>query len=129
MARLSIFDRAPAPELSFVQEETSLRRPIGGTTVWRRQLENLLRVGELPFVEIQEMPTSRWDHPGSGGRIQVLRFADGTAVGRADDEYAGRPVSQPRQLRLLELRYGIIRAGALTPGESRAFIEQVLREA
>ncbi|WP_411081856.1 helix-turn-helix domain-containing protein [Streptomyces sp. cmx-18-6] len=128
MARQSIFDRAPAPELSFVQEEASLRRPIGGVEVWRRQLENLLRLGELPFVDIQVMPTSRWDHPGTGGRIQVLKFADGTAVGRADDEFAGRPISHPKQLRILELGFGAIRARALTPEESVTFIEQVRGE-
>lgn len=41
MARQSIFSRTPAPELSFVQEEATLRRPVGGVAVWRRQLENL----------------------------------------------------------------------------------------
>ncbi|MFJ9639996.1 helix-turn-helix domain-containing protein [Streptomyces sp. NPDC101178] len=128
MARQSIFSRTPAPELSFVQEEATLRRPVGGVAVWRRQLENLLRLSELPFVDIQVMPTARWDHPGTGGRIQVLKFADGSAVGRADDEFAGRPISHPKQLRILELRYGITQARALTPEESRAFIEQVLGE-
>ncbi|WUS98658.1 helix-turn-helix domain-containing protein [Streptomyces sp. NBC_00708] len=128
VARQSIFDRMPAPELSFVQEESSLRRPVGGVAVWRRQLDNLLRLGELPFVDIQVMPTSRWDHPGTGGRIQVLKFADGSAVGRADDEFAGRPIAHPKQLRILELGFGIIRARALTPEESLAFIEQVRGE-
>lgn len=79
-------------------------------------------------VEIQVMPTDRWDHPGTGGKIQVLKFPDGSAVGRTDDEYGGRPVSDPRYLRILELRHGIIRAGALTPQESQAFIERVLGE-
>ncbi|THA32528.1 XRE family transcriptional regulator [Streptomyces sp. A1277] len=128
VARQSIFDRVPAPELSFVQEESSLRRPVGGVAVWRRQLDNLLRLGELPFVDIQVMPTSRWDHPGTGGRIQVLKFTDGSAVGRADDELAGRPIAHPKQLRILELGFGIIRARALTPEESLAFIEQVRGE-
>lgn len=128
MARRSIFDRAPAPELSFVLEEVTLRRPTGGTMVQRRQLERLLEVGKMRNVEIQVMPTKCWEHPGTGGRIQVLKFGDGSAVGRTDDEYGGRPVSDPRRLRILELRYGIIRAGALTPGESMAFIERVLGE-
>jgi transcriptional regulator with XRE-family HTH domain len=128
MARRSIFDRSPAPELSFVLEEVTLRRPFGGTMVQRQQLERLLEVGQMRNVEIQVMPTNRWDHPGTGGRIQVLKFNDGSAVGRTDDEYGGRPVSDLKQLRVLELRYGIIRAQALTPGESRALIEQVLGE-
>jgi transcriptional regulator with XRE-family HTH domain len=128
LARGSIFDRSPAPELSFVQEEVTLRRPVGGTMVLRRQLEHLLEVAQLPHVEIQVMPTARANHPGAAGRIQVLKFGDGTAVGRTDDEFGGRPVSDPRQLRILELRHGIIRAQALSPGESLAFIEQALGE-
>ncbi|MFE9783016.1 helix-turn-helix domain-containing protein [Streptomyces sp. NPDC005775] len=128
MARRSVFERDPAPEFSFVQEEVTLRRPIGGARVMRQQLERLLEIGGLRNVDIQVMPTCRGDHPGSGGRIQVLKFGDGSAVGRTDNEFAGRPVSDPRQLRILELRYGIIRAQALSPGESLAFIEQVLGE-
>lgn len=128
VARHAVFERSPGPEFSFVQEEVTLRRPTGGRMVLRRQLERLLEVGELPNVEIQVMPTERADHPGTGGLIEVLKFGDGTAVGRTDGDFSGRPVSDPKRLRILELRYGIIRAQALTPGESRAFIEQLLGE-
>lgn len=128
MARQSIFERSPAPEFSFVQEEVTLRRPIGGTMVLRRQLERLLEVGELRNVEIQVMPTACGGHPGTGGLIELLKFGDGTAMGRSDGEFGGRPVSDLKRLRILELRYGIIRAQALTPQKSRAFIEQALGE-
>ncbi|MGP3636631.1 helix-turn-helix domain-containing protein, partial [Streptomyces sp. 24-1644] len=128
MARRRIFERAPAPALSFVQEQVTLCRPIGGTMVLRRQLEHLLVVGKLRNVEIQVMPTSREDHAGMGGGIEVLKFGDGTAVGRSEGAFAGRPVSDPKQLRILELRYGMIRAQALAPRESLAFIEQMLGE-
>ncbi|MFB6809707.1 helix-turn-helix domain-containing protein [Streptomyces sp. NPDC056387] len=128
MARQSIFQRSPGPALSFVQEEVTLRRPIGGTMVLRRQLEHLLEVIQLPNIEFQVMPTNREDHAGMEGLIELLKFADGSAVGRAEGAFHGRPVSDPRQLRILELRYGIIRAQALTPRESRAFIEELLGE-
>lgn len=128
MARQAIFERSPAPALSFVQEEVTLRRPIGGTMVLRRQLEHLLEVGQLRNVEIQVMPTRCTDHAGMGGLIQMLKFADGKAVGRSDGAFGGRPVSDPKQLRILELRYGIIRAQALTPGASLVFIEEMLGE-
>ncbi|RII22133.1 hypothetical protein DSC45_00200 [Streptomyces sp. YIM 130001] len=128
MARRSIFDRDPVPALSFVQEEVTLRRPVGGTMVWRGQLERLLEVGQLRNVTIQVMPTHREEHPGTGGLIEVLKFPDGAAVGRSEGAFNGRPVSDPKQLRILELRYGMIRAQALTPRESLAFIERVLGE-
>jgi len=128
MDRKKIFQRSPAPELSFVLEEVTLRRPIGGRAVLRRQLEHLAEMAQLRNIQIQVMPTDRWDHPGMGGRIQVLKFGDGTAAGRMDDGYGGRPVSDLKHLRILELRYGIIRAEALTTRESLAFIEQLLGE-
>ncbi|AZM57665.1 transcriptional regulator [Streptomyces sp. WAC 01529] len=128
MARRSIFERAPSPDLSFVQEEVTLRRPIGGRMVLRRQLERLLELGQLPNVEIQVMPTDHEGHPGTAGLIEVLKFGDGTAMGRSDGAFNSRPVSDPKQLRILELRYGIIRAQALPPRESLAFIERVLGE-
>ncbi|MFI6204787.1 helix-turn-helix domain-containing protein [Streptomyces sp. NPDC051041] len=128
LARRSVFERSPAPALSFVQEEATLRRPVGGRMVWRRQLEHLLELGKLRHVSIQVMPTDIEDHFGTGGLIEVLKFPDGTAVGRSDGAFAGRPVTDPKQLRILELRYGMIRAQALTPRESRALIEQMLGE-
>ncbi|MEW2567523.1 Scr1 family TA system antitoxin-like transcriptional regulator [Streptomyces sp. NPDC057621] len=128
MARQSVFDRDPAPDLSFVQEQVTLERPVGGTIVLRRQLERLLEVAQLPQVEFQVMPTAWWDHPGLNGPIELLKFEDGTAVGRSDGAFNGRPTSDPRQLRVLELRYGIIRAQALSPGESVAFVERALGE-
>lgn len=128
MARRSIFERSPAPTLSFVQEEVTLRRPVGGRMVWRRQLERLVELGQLRNVSIQVMPTDCEEHFGTGGLIEVLKFSDGTAVGRSEGAFNGRPVSDPKQLRILDLRYGMIRAQALTPRESRAFIEQMLGE-
>ncbi|MEU3304922.1 MULTISPECIES: helix-turn-helix domain-containing protein [unclassified Streptomyces] len=128
VARHSIFDRSPAPDLSFVQEEVTLRRPIGGRMVLRRQLERLLQIGRLRSVAIQVMPTDCEDHAGIDGGIEMLKFRDGTAVGRSEGVLVGRPVSDPKQLRILELRYGMIRAQALTPRESLGFIEQLLGE-
>lgn len=124
LARRSVFQRDPAPALHFVLEEAALRRPLGGTMVWRGQLEHLLEVGQLHNVVLQVMPLNCEVHSGLDGSIEVLKFPDGTAVGRSN----GRPTSDPKQLRILELRYGTIRAQALSPGESLAFVEQLLGE-
>ncbi|WP_442814020.1 helix-turn-helix domain-containing protein [Streptomyces sp. NBC_00151] len=128
MARQSIYDRDPAPALVFVQEEVTLRRPLGGRMILRRQLERLLEVGQLRNVTIQVMPTDREEHAGMQGETQVLKFEDGTAVGRSEGAFNGRPVTEARQLRILELRHGMIRAQALSPRESSALIEHVLGE-
>ncbi|MCI3153630.1 MULTISPECIES: helix-turn-helix domain-containing protein [Streptomyces] len=128
MDRQSVFDRNPAPAIHFVMEEAPLRREIGGTMVWHRQLERLLELGRLWNVTLQVMPTKSDAHPGLDGRIELLKFADGTAVGRGDGAFNGRPVSEPRQLRILELQFNTIRAQALTPRESLAFLKRLLGE-
>ncbi|MEV0172944.1 helix-turn-helix transcriptional regulator [Streptomyces sp. NPDC050803] len=128
LARQSVFERDPAPSIHFVLEEAVLRRPVGGTMVWRRQLEHLLEIGRLHNVVLQVMPMSCEVHSGLDGRIEVLKFPDGTAVGRSDGAFSGRPTSDPKHLRILELRYGTIRAQALPPWESLALIEQLLGE-
>ena len=128
MARKAIFERDPTPTLNFVQEQVTLERPLGGKMVLRGQLEHLLELGQLRNVTLQVMPTEREEHAGVHGLIQVLKFADGTAVGRCPGAFNGRPVSDLRDLRILELRYGMIRAQALTPRESLAFIERTLGE-
>ncbi|MFI1363139.1 helix-turn-helix domain-containing protein [Streptomyces griseochromogenes] len=128
MARRSVFERSPAPSLGFVLEEAVLRRCVGGTMVWHQQLEHLLEVGRLRNVTLQVMPTNSGAHPGLGGRVEILKFPDGTAVGRSDGAFNGRPTSDPKQLRILELRYGAIRAQALPRQESLVLIEHMLGE-
>ncbi|MGW1668969.1 helix-turn-helix domain-containing protein [Streptomyces sp. NPDC002324] len=128
LARQCVFARDPAPSIHFVLEEAPLRRQVGGTMMWRQQLERLLEVGRLHNVTLQVMPTNTEPHPGLDGRIELLKFSDGSAVGRSDGAFSGRAIHDPKHLRILELRYGTIRAQALSPRESLAFIEQLLGE-
>lgn len=128
MARQDIFHRKPTATLTFVQEEVTLRRPIGGRMVLRRQLERLLDVGRLRHVEIQVMPTDREDHAGMGGELRVLKMNDGSTVGYSEAQLTSRVVTSPREVQVMEMRYGIIRAQALSPRESLALIDKLLGE-
>ncbi|MEU9070543.1 helix-turn-helix transcriptional regulator [Streptomyces sp. NPDC048109] len=126
MARKSVFERVPHAQLTFVQEEVTLRRPLGGRMVLRQQLEHLLEVGRLRHVEIQVMPTDREDHAGMAGSLQLLKLRGGKAFGHSEAQLHNRVITDPQEVQTLDLRYGIIRAQALTPRESLALIEKVL---
>ncbi|MGW5342855.1 Scr1 family TA system antitoxin-like transcriptional regulator [Streptomyces sp. HUAS TT3] len=128
MARQAIFHRHPMPALTFVLEQVTLERTIGGPAVLRAQLEHLLDVGAMRNVEIQVMPTKCEDHAGMGGHIQVVKLEEGSTVAYCESQVASRLITDPRDIQLLELRYGIIRSQALSPRESRAFIEKALGE-
>ncbi|WP_309095318.1 helix-turn-helix transcriptional regulator [Streptomyces sp.] len=128
MARKAVFDRVPRALITFVQEETTLRRPLGGRMVLRQQLEHLLEVAKLRHVSIQVMPTDREDHAGMAGPFRVLKLQEGRTLGHFEAHLHNRVISDPRDAQVLDMRYGMIRAQALSPRESLAFIEKVLGE-
>ncbi|MFF3089739.1 helix-turn-helix domain-containing protein [Streptomyces nojiriensis] len=128
VARQEILRRHPAPLLTVVQEEAVLRRPIGGKMVLRRQLEHLLEVGQSRSVEIQVMPTAVDEHAGLAGSLKVMRLKDGTTVGHNEVQLVSRLITEPKEVQILDMRYGMIRAQALTPRASLTFIEKVLGE-
>ncbi|MGW2275471.1 helix-turn-helix domain-containing protein [Streptomyces yangpuensis] len=128
LARQQILRRHPAPLLTVVQEEAVLRRPIGGKMVLRGQLEHLLEVGRLRNVEIQVMPMVVEEHSGLGASFTVMRLKDGATVGHNEVQLSSRLITEPKEIQILDMRYGMIRAQALTPRESLMFIEKVLGE-
>ncbi|MGP2442252.1 helix-turn-helix domain-containing protein [Streptomyces sp. JW3] len=128
MARKSFLDHVPHCMFTFIQDEVTLRRPIGGKLVMRRQLEHLLDVGQMRHVTMQVAPTDQEEHAGMAGSFQVLKLRGGKTVGHSEGQLYSRLITDPREVQKLEMRYGMIRAQALTPRESLAFIKKVLGE-
>ncbi|WP_077801059.1 helix-turn-helix transcriptional regulator [Streptomyces sp. JHA26] len=113
---------------SFVQCESTLRRPIGGKMVMRGQLERLLEVCAFRNVDLQVLPLNREENSGLDGSFRLLRLRDGTTVGHVEVAHISRVIAEPKEVQLLDIQYGIIRAQALSPRESMALIEKVLGE-
>jgi transcriptional regulator with XRE-family HTH domain len=128
LARQHILAEAPLRVFSFVQCESTLRRPIGGRMVMRRQLERLLEIGCSRNVDLQVLPLDREDNAGLAGSFRLLRLRDGSTVGHNEVQLVSRVITDPKEVQVLDIRYGIIRAQALTPRESLAFVEKVLGE-
>jgi hypothetical protein len=128
MERQKLFSRRPAPLLSFVMEETVLRRPLGGKAVLRGQLEQLLLYGHERNIEIQVMPTSREEHAGLAGAFTLLHIGDQRRMAYMEVQDESALHSEPKRVGAFESTYGVLRAQALTPRESLAFIERLLGE-
>ncbi|MGW0994410.1 helix-turn-helix domain-containing protein [Streptomyces sp. NPDC002523] len=128
LARQGIFDRRPEPHLSFVIEEAVLLRPLGGESVWRGQLEQLLLVEGKRNVEIQVMPLSRQEHAGLAGPFTLMEMKDGRRIAYAEVQGDSRVHTERQRVRELERTYGTLRAQAHTPAESRRSIEKLLGE-
>lgn len=94
----------------------------------RGQLERLLAVGGFPHVDLQVLPLSHEENPGLAGSFRLLRLKDGATVGHLEVQHISRVIADPKEVQLLEMRYGAIRAQALSPRDSLALIEKVLGE-
>lgn len=128
LARQDIFDRRPAPLLSFVMDESVLQRPYGGRAVLRGQLEHLLLAGQRRNVEIQVMPIRCEESAGVDGPFTVVTQRGGKKFVYIEAQGTSALQTDPDQAALAAARYGIIRSQALTPRESSAFIEGLLGE-
>ncbi len=128
MLRQETFSQWPAPLMSFVIEEAALRRPIGGAVVHRGQLEQILLTGQNRNVEIQVMPLQREEHAGLAGPFTLIETKAGQRIAYAEVQKSSSLYTERTPVRELEAQYGIIRAQALTPRESMAFVEGLLGE-
>ncbi|WP_381794121.1 helix-turn-helix domain-containing protein [Streptomyces niveus] len=128
LSRQTIFTRKPLPTISFVIEEVVFRRPIGGSHVVRGQLEQILLCGQLRNVEIQVMPIEREEHAGLSGPFTLIETEEGRRIAYVETHKTSRLHSERKTVREIEECYGILRAQALTPRESLAFVEKLLGE-
>ncbi|MEU4926959.1 helix-turn-helix transcriptional regulator [Streptomyces yokosukanensis] len=126
LSRQQVFERSPAPVVSYVLEEVVLDRPIGGHQVHAGQLRHLLQVGSLQNVEIQVMPTYVEEHPNMDGAFNLLFPKGHPQVAYTEVQGFPRLITDGEEVRKIADRYGIMRAMALSPTESRKLIEKKL---
>lgn len=128
LSRQQVFVRWPAPIVSYVIEEVVLDRPIGGRDVHAEQLRRLLTVGLMRNVEIQVMPTKVEEHPNMDSAFNLLTPKKHAQVAYTEAQGYPRLITDPEEVRAIADRYGIMRAMALTPNETRTLIAKKLEE-
>ncbi|MDX2675896.1 helix-turn-helix domain-containing protein [Streptomyces sp. NY05-11A] len=128
LSRQQLFSRRPAPVVSYVIEEVVLDRPIGGRDVHAVQLQRLLTVSHMQNVEIQVMPTRVEEHPNLGSAFNLLTPKKHPQVAYTEAQGYPRLITDPEEVRMIADRYGIMRAMALPPRETRTLIEKKLEE-
>ncbi|RSS79110.1 XRE family transcriptional regulator [Streptomyces sp. WAC05292] len=128
LARQEILTRMPLPTISFVIEESVLRRPLGGRRVMHGQLRQVLLTGQRRNVEIQVVPTELEEHAGLEGPFTLIETRDGRRIAYVEGYKDSRLHTDRKPVRELEEQYGILRAQALTPRASLVFVEKLLGE-
>ncbi|MFJ7903886.1 helix-turn-helix domain-containing protein [Streptomyces sp. NPDC096198] len=128
LARQVFFSRKPSPITSFVIEESVLRGRLGGRAIARGQLEQILLISQLRNVAIQVMPTDREEHAALTGPFTLIETTQGRRIAYVEAYKYSRLYTDRTTVRELEEKYSLLRAQALTPRESLAFVEKLLGE-
>lgn len=76
VSRQKILTRKDPSRFWCVVDEAALRRPIGSREVMREQLETMIKLNELPNVQVQIIPFQSGGHAAAGGAFTMLRFPD-----------------------------------------------------
>ncbi|CAM5321216.1 DUF5753 domain-containing protein [Streptomyces viridifaciens] len=72
LGRQEILAKWPMSSISWVVDESVLRRPLGGWDTHQEQLRHLLQVAEIRGLELQIMPLAKEQNAGMGGPFTLL---------------------------------------------------------
>ncbi|MFB6943494.1 helix-turn-helix transcriptional regulator [Streptomyces sp. NPDC060286] len=128
MSRQDILRGEDAPHFRALIDEAVFRRKAADPKVWADQLAALIEWAQRPNVLIQVVPFSAGLHGLMGGSLTVLWLPDGRSVAYQEGAYTGDLVEEPGRVEEMRLSYDLLRDKALSPEQSREFIEQLIKE-
>jgi hypothetical protein len=125
MARQSALTRRANPlHVWLIIAETVLDTIIGTPEVMLDQMKHLLKLAELPNIDLQILPAIKGAHPGLTGAFAILEFPE---TWEADVVYLetltrNTYLAEAHEVHRYSLAYRHLSAMALDPGESKALL-------
>ncbi|WP_103504097.1 MULTISPECIES: helix-turn-helix transcriptional regulator [unclassified Streptomyces] len=127
MSRQTVLEGEGRARAWFILDEQVFRRHLGGPQVMRDQLQRLLEAGEEPRTVVQVVPDRVTAHAGLAGAFSILSFADAPEVLHVDGFSQGRMSVEPSETTEALHAYDLLRADALSHGESADLIREYMR--
>ncbi|NUK23420.1 helix-turn-helix domain-containing protein [Streptomyces lunaelactis] len=131
MTRKALLECDPLPMIELILDEGALRRGFGSPEIMREQLLQLVADGRRRNVTLQVMPLDRGlrgEHAGGHGPMILVETKDHGRLFYLEAQGLGVLVDDPAEVAAYSHRYAKIRAEALSPDESLAFVEQLAGE-
>jgi Domain of unknown function (DUF5753)/Helix-turn-helix domain len=130
LKRQGLLTRPEPPQVWSIMDEGALRRPVGGRTVMRAQLDRLIEVAELRHVTVQVVPFGRGGHAAAGGSFTVLRFSESDMPDVVYIEHLTSAVYLDKDDDVEHYMEVVnhLSTEALPPAESTRFLAKIIRE-
>jgi hypothetical protein len=126
MRRQEILKAEDPPHVFAIFDEGAIRRPIGDPEVMREQIQHLIDLAEMPNVTIQIVPTAKGAYAGLPGAFTILAFGDEPDAVLVEGHVGGQLVDHSAVVRKYGVRFGLIRASALTAEDSLTLLRTIL---
>ncbi len=115
-------------ELWVIQDEASLRRVVGSPEIMREQYEEIQTLARLDNVTVQILPMATATYR-TGANFNLWEFGSPLPTVVQSDAIDGSDISDKETtIWSFSRRFEALRAGALAPGETPAFLQQLARE-
>lgn len=115
----------PPLELRVILEEAALRRPVGGPTIHRSQLDHLLKLATRPNITLQVLPTALGAHLGLHGPFTVFTFEGDPTVVYLEHHEAAAYLEEPKVTREYLRMFDRLRTDALSRQASAELIDSI----
>ncbi|NUL21808.1 helix-turn-helix domain-containing protein [Streptomyces lunaelactis] len=128
MAQKVLLERDPPAMIELILDEATLRRRLGSPEIMREQLLHLVAETQRRNVTLQVMPLDRGlrgEHAGVRGPLVLVETRDHEHLFYLEEQDLSMLIDDPAQVTTYSHRYAKIRAEALSPDESLAFVEQL----
>ncbi|MEU8800603.1 helix-turn-helix transcriptional regulator [Spirillospora sp. NPDC048819] len=126
MKRQEILDRENPPHVFAIFDEGAIRRPIGNSEVMRAQIQHLIDLAELPNVTIQIVPSGTGAYAGLPGAFMILAFQDEPDAVLVEGHVGGQLVDHSAVVRKYGVRFGLVRASAMSAEDSLELLRTIL---
>lgn len=130
LARQRFLTQDDPVSVSVVLDEAVLHRPVGGTDVMRKQLEQLLELTALPNLRIQVLPFSAGAHAAMDGEFTIVGFRDPRdpdtifIENTTHDTY----LEDPDDVRRYTILFDQVQAAAVAPAESSKILAEMTKQ-
>lgn len=123
--RQEVLDRDNPPQLDIVIDEAVLRRPIGGHSAMREQLDRLLKECERSALTLQVMAYEAGAHPALESNFTILEFADQAPVIYVEGLAGHMYLERQDELHEYRLVFERLRGMALSPQDSARLVAKI----
>jgi transcriptional regulator with XRE-family HTH domain len=119
----------PSLRLDVVLGEAALRRVQGTEQVMRAQLRHLVKMSKRPNITVRVMPFAVPDRISVASAFELFRLAgQNISTVYLEDLFGATYLKEPEEYTQYSSVYGRLRDAALTPEESRQFIDRMAGE-